>query len=124
MKVLIVDDSQTMRRVVAQAVAVAGMETLHAADAYEALRVLEHVEGDVDLILLDWNLPGMNGLELLKRIKSDARWSSKPVMMITTEGEKANIVKALQAGAANYLVKPFNAQDLAARIMQCLGKGA
>jgi len=76
---------------------------------------------DVALVLLDWNMPNMNGLDCLKSIKADASTKAIPVMMVTSEAEKTKIIEAVQAGASNYLVKPFDADSLKAKITALMG---
>jgi two-component system, chemotaxis family, chemotaxis protein CheY len=120
-KILAVDDSKMMLRILAGTIEMLDFEPLKASNGEEALQILEHQSEQIALILLDWNMPGLNGLETLEAIKADARHSDIPVMMVTTEGEKANVVRAIKAGARHYLTKPFNPQDLATRIMECLG---
>jgi two-component system chemotaxis response regulator CheY len=124
MKLLTIDDSRTIRRVISGVGAMLGYEVLEAENGSAAMRVLEEHGDEVSLILLDWNMPGMNGLEVLKAIKGDARWQHIPVMMVTTEGERNYIVQAIQAGAVHYLTKPFSQEDMAARIMEALGMGS
>ncbi len=124
MKLLTVDDSLVMRQLIVQNAKTLGLETAEARDANEALAVLEREGDSISVILLDWNMPGMNGYELLKRIKQDSRWAKIPVMMLTTEGQKSSVVAALKAGAVNYMIKPFAQEDLSIKIMQCLGQGA
>lgn len=123
MKLLTIDDSRTIRRVIAGVGAMLGFEVLEAENGAVGIQVLEGHSEEVALILLDWNMPGMNGLEVLQAIKADPRWQHIPVMMVTTEGERSYIVKAIQAGAMHYLTKPFSQEDMAARIMECLGMG-
>ncbi|MCP4677218.1 MAG: response regulator [Deltaproteobacteria bacterium] len=122
-KILAVDDSKMMLRIISGTIDMLDFETLKAANGREAMEILEAQGDEVTLVLLDWNMPEMNGLETLEAIKSDDRFSSIPVMMVTTEGEKKNVIKAIKAGAKHYLTKPFNQQDLATRIMECLGLG-
>lgn len=124
MKLLTIDDSRTIRRVISGVGAMLGYEVLEAENGNAALKVLEEHGNEVALILLDWNMPGMNGLEVLEAVKADERWQSIPVMMVTTEGERNYIVKAIQAGAVHYLTKPFSQEDMAARIMEALGMGS
>ena len=123
MKLLTIDDSRTIRRVISGVGAMIGYEVLEAEHGAQAMEVLgEHAE-EIGLILLDWNMPGMNGLEVLQTVKANPAWAHIPVMMVTTEGEKSYIVKAIQAGAVHYLTKPFTQEDLAARIMEAMGMG-
>lgn len=122
-KILAVDDSKMMLRIISSTIEMLSFEPVKASNGREALSVLEKEKDNVVLVLLDWNMPEMNGMETLQAIKADARFSAIPVMMVTTEGEKKNVVRAIQAGAKHYLTKPFNQQDLATRIMECLGNG-
>jgi two-component system chemotaxis response regulator CheY len=98
----------TMRRIVIDAVrALTTAEILEATSAEDALTILYH-SGDIGLMLLDYHLPGMTGLELLRKMKDDPKVPSVPVVMVTTEREKASVIAALRAGAKNYIVKPFS----------------
>jgi len=123
MKLLTVDDSAMMRKIIADASEVIGFEALEAENGEQALKLLETEWKNISLILLDWNMPGMNGLEVLKELKKDSRFSAIPVMMVTTESERIRVVQAIQLGAANYLSKPFVPEDLITKIMQSLGMG-
>jgi two-component system chemotaxis response regulator CheY len=124
MRLLTVDDSKTVRQIIRGAAAVLEMELLEAEDGNEAFRRLTETNGEIDVILLDWNMPGMNGYEVLQKVKQDDKYKKIPVMMVTTESEKGNIVRAIQAGADHYMVKPFTMEELTKKIMECLGKGA
>ena len=121
MKILTVDDSATMRRIIAGAASVMGIETLGAGNGLEALKILEKEGDSISLVLLDVNMPEMNGIEALKRIKADPRWSKIPVMMVTSESERAHVIEAIQSGASSYLAKPFAPEDLIKKIMQNVG---
>jgi len=123
MKILSVDDSFTMRRIIANAASVLDLETLEAAEAESALEIIEREGAGLSLILLDWNMPGLNGLELLKRIKANPLWKDIPVMMVTSESNRTAMIAALQTGAKNYLTKPFAQEDLVTKIMETLGHG-
>ena len=123
MKLLSIDDSRTIRRILNGVGAMLGYEVLEAENGEIGLQVLEEHAAEVGLVLLDWNMPGMNGLEVLNVLKADQRWQHIPVMMVTTEGEKSYIVKAIQAGAVHYQTKPFSQEEIAARIMEALGLG-
>ncbi|MCP3677256.1 MAG: response regulator, partial [Deltaproteobacteria bacterium] len=118
-----VDDSKTIRLIIRGIIETLGYEPLEADCGATAMRMLGESSEGVALVLLDWNMPGMNGLEVLQAIKGDDGLKDIPVMMVTTEAEKSNIVTAIQSGASNYLTKPFVQEDLAAKIMECLGMG-
>lgn len=120
MKILSVDDVSMIRQIIKKTVENLGEVFLEATDGIEALSVLEENEGKVDLILSDWNMPKMDGFHFLKSIKTDPRYRHIPVVMVTTANEKDKIIQAIQAGASNYLVKPFTEQQLMKKIMDCL----
>lgn len=119
--VLTVDDSRVMRRIIADAIESLGYEPLAAENGKEALDRLDERGDEVALILLDWNMPVMNGYDALKAMKADPRFCDIPVMMVTTESERSNVIAAIQAGASHYLSKPFTSQDLVIRMMETLG---
>ena len=104
---LLVDDSKMIRMLLGDIMHAFGFETLEAEDGRAALEVLE-AEGFVDVVLLDWNMPRMDGYELLRVLRGDARYSALKIMMVTTESEMAQIARALDAGADEYIMKPFN----------------
>lgn len=120
MKVLSVDDSAIMRRIIKATIETLGFECLEACDGQDALNVLA-ANPDVSLILLDWNMPIMDGYTTLVNIRQTSGIQSIPVMMVTTESEKSNIIKALKAGANNYVTKPFSQEDLMTKVVECLG---
>ncbi|MBF0623820.1 MAG: response regulator [Magnetococcales bacterium] len=123
MKLLTIDDSRTIRRVISGIGAMLGFEVLEAENGAEGLAVLgEHVH-EIGLVLLDWNMPGMNGLEVLKSAKANPRIRHIPVMMVTTEGERDYIIQAIQAGAVHYQTKPFSQEEMATRILEAMGMG-
>ena len=123
MKILIVDDSSVMRKVIKAAADVLDLETVEAQDGLEALDILATSCQEIDLILLDWNMPGKTGFDVLREVKESNEYNHIPVMMVTTEGHKSSIVAAVRAGADNYLVKPFTVDELESKIVECLGKG-
>jgi len=123
MKILIVDDSSVMRKVIKAAADVLDLETEEAQDGVDALNILSSNYKEIDLVLLDWNMPGKTGFEVLEEIKSNENYKDIPVMMVTTEGHKTSIVAAVRAGADNYLVKPFTVDELESKIVECIGKG-
>ena len=120
MKILTADDSIIMRRVIAGAAGMLGYELLEAKNGSEALALLKQNKDDVALILLDWNMPVMDGYEALCRIRSDEAYKKIPILMVTTESEKKSVVKAIQAGANNYLAKPFEKEELSKKMAECL----
>ena len=121
MKLLVVDDSSVIRKVIKAAADVLQLETIEAEDGIEALEKLAAHCGEIDLVLLDWNMPEMNGYDVLVQIKTDDKYKHIPVMMVTTEGQQSSIVAAVRAGADNYLVKPFAVEELETKIVECLG---
>ncbi|MBF0310240.1 MAG: response regulator [Magnetococcales bacterium] len=123
MKLLTIDDSRTIRRVISGIGAILGYDVLEAENGHDGIEVIKQHLDDIGLILLDWNMPGMNGLEVLKTIKGNPAWKHIPVMMVTTEGERAYIIQAIQAGACHYQTKPFSQEEMVARILESLGLG-
>ena len=111
MKFLVVDDFSTMRRIVRNLLKELGFSNVHEAeDGVEALKKLR-VE-PFDFVVSDWNMPNMTGIELLREIRGDAALKHLPVLMVTAEAKRENIVEAAQAGASGYVVKPFTAITL------------
>ena len=121
MKLLIVDDSSIIRKVVRAAADVLQIETEEAEDGIAALEMLEKIHNEINLILLDWNMPEMSGYDVLVEIKNNEKYKHIPVMMVTTEGQKSSIVAAVRAGADNYLTKPFTVDELETKILECIG---
>ena len=119
MKVLLVDDSSTMRRIQRNVLAKLGYtDIVEAEDGLSAQVKLERIQ--VDLILLDWNMPNIDGLTFLKALRGEG--VSTPVIMVTTEGQKDNVITALQSGANSYVVKPFTPDILEKRINAVMEK--
>ena len=115
MKILIVDDFSTMRRIVKNLLRDLGFtNTQEADDGTTALPML--MNGDFDFLVTDWNMPGMTGIELLKRVRADERLKNLPVLMVTAEAKRDQIVAAAQAGVNGYVVKPFTAAVLKEKI--------
>lgn len=113
MKILVVDDSSTMRRIITNTLKTIGQEdVVQAGDGLEGLQALKD-NPDVALILTDWNMPNMNGLDFLTKVRET---SKTPTIMITTEAEKQNVVTAIKAGANNYIVKPFTPEVLSEKL--------
>ena len=116
MRVLVVDDSSTMRRILINCLAkIKVTDVAQAGDGTEALTVLA-AQGPFDLMLTDWNMPQMTGIDLLKAVKADPKLTAMPVVIVTTEAEKERIVEAIKCGAANYIVKPFTPETLYEKI--------
>ena len=115
MKILIVDDFSTMRRIIKNLLRDLGYNnTQESDDGANALPILQ--KGSFDFLVTDWNMPGMTGIELLKAVRSDPSISSLPVLMVTAEQKKEQIVEAAQAGVNGYIVKPFTATTLKEKI--------
>lgn len=120
MKILVVDDSRTMRRIIGTALKGMGYSAasiLEASDGVEALAVLREADYAVDIILVDWNMPNMDGLALLKQLQAVDRLKDIPVIMVTGEAQKDRVLEAIQAGARNYIVKPFTPETLRQKIL-------
>jgi len=122
-KILSVDDSAIIRKIIRSGVELLDYELVEAADGMEAFTILEQSGEEILLILLDWNMPGMDGLVFLEKVKNTASLKHIPIMMVTTESEKENIIRAIQAGAINYLVKPFTIEELMKKVLECMGEG-
>lgn len=123
MKIMSVDDSEAVRSIIRNAVEMLDYEFVGKANGKEAFDYLEKENPDIDLILLDWNMPTMDGITFLKKIKADERFKGIVVTMITTENEKDRVVEAISSGAKNYLIKPFSQELLISRMMEALGMG-
>ncbi len=115
-KALVVDDSRTIRAILAKTVREIGFEVLEAANGREALEVIEAEKKAVTLILLDWDMPEMNGLEMLKRLRQAPEISSPVVVMVTAQTELDHIGEALDAGANEYVMKPFTKDILVGKL--------
>ncbi len=115
MKILVVDDFSTMRRIVKNLLRDLGFTNTHEADdGSTAWPMLQ--SGDFDFVVTDWNMPGMTGIELLQKIRADERLKTVPVLMVTAEAKRDQIVAAAQAGVNGYVVKPFTAAALKEKI--------
>ncbi|WP_104697724.1 MULTISPECIES: chemotaxis response regulator CheY [unclassified Helicobacter] len=121
MRLLVVDDSSTMRRIIKNTLQRLGYEDiLEAENGVEAWDILNN-NGDISVLITDWNMPEMNGLELVKKTRSDSRYEDIPIIMVTTEGGKIEVITALKAGVNNYIVKPFTPQVLKEKLEAVLG---
>jgi len=118
MKCLVVDDSATMRRIVINSLKSIGIvETTEAANGAEALQACDE---SVGLVITDWNMPVMGGLDLVKQLRGRPATAATPILMVTTRSVRDDIVQAVQAGISNYIVKPFTPQVLKEKIDQIL----
>jgi two-component system chemotaxis response regulator CheY len=119
LKFLIVDDSVTMRRIVVNTLKSIGYDqTVEAGDGKDALAKL--LSEGADFVITDWNMPEMNGLELVKAIRGNQQFENLPVLMVTTRGNKDDVIDAMKARVNNYVVKPFTPQGLKEKIDQVL----
>lgn len=115
MKILVVDDFSTMRRIIKNLLRDLGFTNVQEADdGSTALPMLQN--GDFDFVVTDWNMPGMQGIDLLREIRKDDSLKHMPVMMVTAEAKKEQIVAAAQAGVNGYIVKPFTAATLKGKL--------
>jgi two-component system chemotaxis response regulator CheY len=122
MKALIVDDSLTIRRIVKKALGIVGInDAVEAEDGCDALEAVNKTN-DFDLILLDWNMPKMSGIEALRTLRQAG--NKTPVIMVTTEAEKSRVIDAIKTGANDYLIKPFSPDQLAAKVKNVIGAAA
>ncbi|RUM55543.1 MAG: two-component system response regulator [Nautilia sp.] len=122
MKILVVDDSSTMRRIIVNTLSRLGYkDVVQAADGVEAWDALQN-NPDIGVVITDWNMPNMNGLELVKKIRAQDKYKLMPIIMVTTEGGKKEVIIALKAGVNNYIVKPFTPQVLKEKLEGVLGK--
>jgi two-component system, chemotaxis family, chemotaxis protein CheY len=111
MNILVVDDMSTMRRIVKNLLKQLGFNNVEeAGDGKEALNKLK--AGNFGFVISDWNMPEMTGIELLRAIRADDKLKAIPVLMVTAEAQKENLMEAVQAGVSNYVVKPFTVEVL------------
>jgi two-component system chemotaxis response regulator CheY len=123
LRFLVVDDFSTMRRIVKNFLNDLGYRNVtEADDGQTALPILK--QGNIDFLVTDWNMPGMPGLELLKAVRSDPQLAKLPVLLVTAEAKREQIVEAAQAGVNGYVVKPFTAQTLKEKIEKILASRA
>jgi two-component system chemotaxis response regulator CheY len=121
MKILLVDDSKTMRNIQRKALgALPGADFAEAGDGVEALKVLGETPGGFNLVLVDWNMPNMDGITLVGKIRATDK--KTPLVMCTTEAEKGRVIEAIKAGVNNYVVKPFTPESLVEKVQQTLDK--
>jgi len=118
MYALVVDDSRAMRMILRRNLQHLGFTVCEARDGIEALAVLEGLGQVPEVALVDWNMPGMDGLDFIKAVHSNPHWSTMTVIVASSEGAHARIVEALTAGAHEYLVKPFEQQAVIDKLTQ------
>lgn len=119
MKFMLVDDSSTMRKIQRRTLEKLGFaDIIEAEDGQQALGLLQQ-PSPPDFIITDWNMPNMNGLELVQAIRKDNK--TIPIVMVTTEAEKSKVIQAIQAGISDYLIKPFTPEALSAKIRKITG---
>jgi two-component system chemotaxis response regulator CheY len=126
MRILVVDDFSTMRRIIKNLLTDLGYTNISEADDGSTALVALN-QGNFDFVVTDWNMPGTTGIELLKAIRADARLKTLPVLMVTAEAKREQIIEAAQAGVNGYVIKPFTAQTLEeklGKIFERLGAAA
>jgi two-component system, chemotaxis family, chemotaxis protein CheY len=122
LKFLVVDDFSTMRRIIKNLLHDLGYPNVtEADDGKTALPMLQ--TGGFDFLISDWNMPGMSGLDLIKAVRSDAKLAKLPVLMLTAEAKREQIIEAAQAGVNGYVIKPFTAETLKEKLDKILGPG-
>jgi two-component system chemotaxis response regulator CheY len=123
MRVLVVDDYKTMLRIMRNLLKQLNFNNVdEAIDGTEALGKLRDGEGDFGLIISDWNMEPMTGIQLLREVRSDEGLKATPFIMVTAESKSENVIAAKEAGVSNYIVKPFNAETLRAKMVSVLGE--
>jgi len=120
MKILVVDDFATMRRIVKNILKQIGFTNISEADdGVTALEAMSKTQ--FDLVISDWNMPKMTGIELLKKVRSTPEFKDLPFLMVTAEAQKQNVIEAVQAGVSNYVVKPFTADAISDNLNKIFG---
>jgi len=120
MKVIVADDSRLIRGIIEKSAASIGFEAVQAGNGEEALNILEADGREINLVLLDWNMPILSGIDVIKKMRGDDRFKKIPVLMISTESEDDRIREAITAGAQGYLTKPFTPDKLLEAIRHVL----
>jgi two-component system chemotaxis response regulator CheY len=115
MRALVVDDSQMMRMILVQVLTQTGYEVCEACDGEQALAFLQQGE-PIDLMMTDWNMPGMDGHQLIRTVRADQRLNPMRIFMLTMEGAPGEVQQALAAGADDYMIKPFTREALVAKL--------
>jgi two-component system, chemotaxis family, chemotaxis protein CheY len=119
MKILVVDDSAIMRRIICNSLKSVGFNDI--VEAGNGAEALENI-GGINLVLTDWNMPVMDGLTLVKEIRKRSDSATVPIIMVTTEGAKTEVIEALKNGVNNYMVKPFTPEVLVEKVKATIGK--
>ncbi|MFZ2620001.1 MAG: chemotaxis response regulator CheY [Alphaproteobacteria bacterium] len=120
-RILVVDDFQTMRRIVINLLKQLGFGNCVEAD--DGTTAWDRLENDkIQLVVSDWNMPNMSGLDLLKKVRASEKHKTVPFIMVTAEGKRENVIAAVQAGVSNYIVKPFNAATLKEKLTKVIGQ--
>lgn len=120
MRILVVDDFQTMRRIIINLLKQLGFNNTSEAD--DGTTGWDKVTQEkFDLIISDWNMPKMTGIDFLKKVRSSDQFKTIPFIMVTAEGKRENVIAAVQAGVSNYIVKPFNAATLKEKMVKVIG---
>ncbi len=121
LRILVVDDFATMRRIIKNILKQLGFNNIEEADdgnsAWERLN-----RGDIDFIVSDWNMPNMTGIELLRKVRNSEEFAGLPFLMVTAEAQQENIIEAVQAKVSNYIVKPFTAETMMQKIEKIFEK--
>lgn len=115
MRALVIDDSRTVRLIIGEILRELGIEALEAKNGLEALELVKSGP-EFDLLLVDWNMPEMNGLDFIKAVRADRAYDAVRILMVTSEAQGEQVVQALAAGANEYLMKPFNKDVLVAKL--------
>jgi two-component system, chemotaxis family, chemotaxis protein CheY len=115
MRVLVLDDSRAVRFIIGKILKELGMEVFHAANGLEGLEQLKQVP-DIELMLVDWNMPEMNGLDFIRTVRAQPAFANVRILMVTSEAEGVQVTRALNAGANEYLMKPFTKDVLVAKL--------
>lgn len=115
MRALVIDDSRTVRLLIGIYLGELGMDVVEAADGRQGLDRLRQTPG-VDLVLVDWNMPEMDGLAFIRAVRADRQYDPVRIMMVTSEAEQGQVLRALEAGADEYLMKPFTRDVLVAKL--------
>ena len=115
MRALVIDDSRAVRMIIRSILRELSMEVSEAANGLEALDQLQRTP-DIELVLVDWNMPEMNGLDFIRAVRAQPDYAGLRILMVTTEAEGAQVTRALSAGASEYLMKPFTRDVLVAKL--------